>query len=73
MSAKVGSTVLFDREPCVGGVVGSEDVYIDEAWEGIVWGFVSLIWTEIVFEIVWSGWRRVNATSKENGVYESKL
>ena len=45
MSAKVSSTVLFDGEPWADGVVGSEDVDIDEAWEGIVWGFVSLIWT----------------------------
>ena len=69
MSATVGSTV-FDGEPCAGGVVGAEDVEIDEAREGIVWGFVSLIWTEIVFEIAWSGWRRVHAASEENGVYE---
>ena len=57
-------------EPCSGGVIGAEDVDIDEAWEGIFWGFVSLIWTEIVFYISWSGWRRVHVASEENGVYE---
>ena len=65
--------MLFDREPCAGGVVGAKDVYIYEAWEGIVWGLVSFIWTEIVFDIAWSGWRRVHAASKENGVYEITL
>ena len=49
MSAKVGYTVLFYGEPCAGGVVGAEDVDIDEAWEGTVCGFVLLIWMEIVF------------------------
>ena len=67
MSATVGSTV-FDREPCAGGFVGAEDVDIDEAWEGIVWGFVSLIWKEILFVIARSGWRSVHAASEENGV-----
>ena len=67
MIATVGSTV-FDGEPCSGGVVGAKDVEIDEAWEGIIWGFVSLIWTEIVFVIARSGWRRVHAASEENGV-----
>ena len=71
MSAKVGSTMLFDGEPCAGCVVGAKDVDIDEAWEGIVWGLVSLIWTEMVFEISWSGWRRVHAASEENSVYDS--
>ena len=54
ISCPVGSTV-FGCEPCAGGVVGVEDVDIDEAWEVSVWGFVSLIWTEIVFVIAWSG------------------
>ena len=63
--------MLFDGEPCAGGVVGAEDVDIDEAWEGNIWGFVLLIWTEIAFVIAWSGWRRVHAASDENGVYES--
>ena len=67
MSATVGSPV-FDWEPCAGGVVGDEDVEIDEAWEGIIWGFVLLIWTEIVFVIARSGWRRVHTASEENGV-----
>ena len=67
MTAMVGSTV-FNWEPCAGGVVGAEDVEIDEAREGIVWGFVSLIWTDIVFVIDRSGWRRVHAASEENGV-----
>ena len=67
MSATVGS-IVFDGEPCAGGVVGAKDVDINEAWEGIVWVFVSLIWTEIVFVIAWSGWRRVHAASEENGV-----
>ena len=70
MSCTVGSTV-FGGEPCAGGVVGSEDVDMDEAWEVIVWVFLSLIWTEIVFLIAWSGWRHVHAASDENGVYES--
>ena len=65
--------MLFDVELCAGGVVGAEDVDIDEAWEGIFWGFVSLIWMEIVFEMAWLVWRRVHATSEENGVYEIKL
>ena len=65
--------MLYGGEPFAGGVVGDEDVYIDEAWEWIVWGFVSLIWTEIVFEIDCSGWRRVHTASEENGVYESTL
>ena len=30
MSAKVGSTVLFDGEPCAGGFVGAEDFDIDK-------------------------------------------
>ena len=63
----VGSTV-FDGEPCAGGVLGAKDVDIDEAWEVISWGFVSLFWTEIVFVIDWLGWRRVHANSEENGV-----
>ena len=50
MSATVGSTV-FDGEQCAGVIVGAEDVDIDEDWEGIVWGFVSLILAEIVFVI----------------------
>ena len=62
--------MLFYGEPCVGGVVGAEYADINEACEGIVWGFVLLIWTEIVFGISWSGWRRVHAASEENGVYE---
>ena len=65
MCATVGSTV-FDGEPCAGGVVGSKDVDINEGWEGIVWGFVSLIWTEIVFVIARSGWKRIHAASEEN-------
>ena len=67
MSSTVWSTV-FDGEPCAGGVVGSKYVDINEGWEGIVWGFVSLIWTEIVFVIAWSGWTRVHAASDENGL-----
>ena len=39
MSAMVWSTV-FGGELCAGGVVGAEDVDIDEAWEGIVWGIL---------------------------------
>ena len=67
MSATVGSTV-FDGEQCAGVIVGAEDVDIDEDWEGIVWGFVSLILAEIVFVIARSEWRRVYAASEENGV-----
>ena len=65
--------MLFDRETCAGFVVGAEDIDIDEAWEGIVWGFFSLIWTEILLEIAWLGWRRVHAASEENGVYDITL
>ena len=59
---------MFDGEPCVGGVDGAEDVEIDEAWEGIVWGLVSLILTEILLVIDRPGWRPVHADSEENGV-----
>ena len=52
MSATVRSTV-FDREPCAGGVVGAEGVEIDEAWEVIIRGFVSLILMDKVFVISW--------------------
>ena len=57
-------------EPCAGGDVGAVDFDIDEACEGIIWGFVSLICTETVFDITWSGWRRVHAASEENCVNE---
>ena len=57
-------------EPCAGGDVGAVDSDIDEACEGIVWVFVSLIRTEIVFDIAWWGWRRVHTASEENGVNE---
>ena len=62
---------MFEGEPCAAGVVGSKDVDIDEAWEVTVWGFVTLIWTEIVFVIAWLGWTSVQAASDENGLYES--
>ena len=71
MSCTVGYTV-FGGGPCAGGVVGAKDVDINEAWEVTVWGFVFLVWTEIVFVIDWSGWTRFRAASDENGVYESK-
>ena len=67
MSFTVGSTV-FGGEQCAVGVVGAKDVEIDEACKVTVWGFVSLVWTEIVFVTAWSGWRRVHAASDENGV-----
>ena len=55
MSYTVGSTV-FGGEPCAGGVVGAKDVDIDKAWEVTVWGFVSLVWAEIVFLLLsWGG------------------
>ena len=41
ISAVVDSTVLFDRELCVGGVVGGGYVDIHEASDGNVGGFVS--------------------------------
>ena len=63
--------MLFDGQPHAVGFVGAKDFDTSEAWKGIVWGFVSMIWTGIVFEISWLGWRRVHAVSKENGVYES--
>ena len=67
MSCTVGSTV-FGYETCSGGFVVAEDVDIDDAWEVTVWGFISLIWMEIVFVIAWSGWTHVHAASDENGV-----
>ena len=67
MSCTVGST-MFGGEPSGVGVVGDEDVDIDEAWEVSFGVFVLLVWTEIVFVISWSGWRRVHAASDENGV-----
>ena len=69
----MGSAVWFDGGPCAVGVVRAEDVDIDEACEGIFWGFVSLIWTEIVFDTAWSGWRRAHAASEDNCVNEIKL
>ena len=59
---------MFGGEPCAGGVVGAEDVDINEALEVTVWGSISLIWTKIVFVIAWSGWTRVHAASDDNGV-----
>ena len=73
ISAKVGSTVLFDGEPCAGAVVGTGDFDIYEACKGIVWGFVSLSQTEIVFNIACPGWRRVHNASDESGVNEITL
>ena len=35
MSAKVGSTVLFDGEPCAGGDVGAGDVDIKRLGKGL--------------------------------------
>ena len=67
MGCTFGYTV-FGGEPCADGVVGAEDVDIDEAWEVTVWGFFLLVWTEIVFVIAWSGWMHVHAASDENGV-----
>ena len=49
ISDVVGSTVLFDGELCVGGVVGAGDVDIDEASDGNVGGFVSWSRTDIMF------------------------
>ena len=60
---------MFGGEPCAVGVFGAEDVDINDYWEVTVWGFVSLVWTKIVFVIAWSGWTRVHAASDENGVY----
>ena len=51
----MGSTVGFYGKLWVGGVVGVGDVDIDKAREGKVGGFVSLSWTEIVFEIGFLG------------------
>ena len=73
ISAKVGSTVWFYGEPCVGGVLGDEYVDIDKACEWIVWVLVLLIWTEILFDISRWGWRRFHAASEENGVYKRTL
>ena len=67
MSCTVGFT-MFVGEHCDVGVVRSKDVDIDEAREVTVWGFASLVWTDIVFVIALSGWTRVHAASDENGV-----
>ena len=67
ISCTVGST-MFGGEPYAVGVFGAEDVEINEAWEVSVWGFVLLVWTEIVFLISLSGWTHVHAASDDNGV-----
>ena len=67
MSCTVRST-MFGGEECAVGVVGAEDVDINEACEVNVSVFVSLVWMEIVFVIAWSGWTRVHAASDENEV-----
>ena len=59
---------MFGGEPCAVGVFRAEGVDIDEAWEVTFWGFVLLVWTEIVFVIAWSGWARVHTAYDENGV-----
>ena len=51
----MGSTVLFDRELCVGDVVGAVDVDINESIEGNVGVFFSLSRMEILSEIACSG------------------
>ena len=68
ISTVVGSTVLFDGELWVGSVAGVGDVDIDEASDRKVGGVVSLGRTEIVFNIGFSGYRRVHAASVEKGV-----
>ena len=55
ISAVVGTTVLFDKELCVGGAVGARHVGIDEANDGNLGGFVFWSRTEIVFEMACSG------------------
>ena len=55
ISDVVGSTVLFDGELCVGGVVGAGDVDIDEASDRKVGDLVSWSWKEIVSKIAYSG------------------
>ena len=35
---------MFGGEPCAVGVVGAEDVAINEDWEVTVWGLISLVW-----------------------------
>ena len=67
MSCTVGST-MFGGEPCDVGVFGAEDVDIDDTWEVTVWGFVLMVWTEIVFVIAWLGWTSVQAASDDNEV-----
>ena len=68
MSAVVGLTDSFDRELCLGGVVGVGDVDIDKSREGKLGGAVSVRRMDIVFGIGWSGQRRVHAASDEKGV-----
>ena len=50
------------------GCAGVSDVDINEASDGKVRGVVSLSRTDIVFEIGFSGYRRVHASSEDNGV-----
>ena len=64
ISDVVGSTVLFDGELWVGGFAGVGDVDINEASDEKVLGVVSLSRKEIVFEISFSGYRRVHTASE---------
>ena len=51
----MGHTVLFDREFCVGGVVGARDVDINEACDGEVVGLFYWSRTEIMILMVFLG------------------
>ena len=54
---------MFGGEPYAVGFVVTDDVDIGEAWEVTDWGFVLLVWTDIVFVRARSGWTCVHAAS----------
>ena len=68
MSAVVGLTDSFDRELCLGGVVGVGDVDIDKSREGKLGGAVSVCLAEIMSETGWFGYRNIHADYVEKGV-----
>ena len=68
MITVAGSRFGFDGELWLGWVSSVGDVDIDEAREWKVGIPVSVCWTETMFVMVWSGYRRVHAASVEKGV-----
>ena len=59
--------LILQRTMC-GGIYGVGDVDIEKTSGGKVGGVVSLSQTDILFEIGFSGYRRVHAASKDNRV-----